>query len=468
MRRKIILSIILVLVLSIFVVPSYANQEIRVSVDEEYITFDVPPVIINGRTLVPLRAIFEELGVTTVWHSSTRTVTAKKDSITIELTIDSYEALVDGQVVELDVQGTIIDGRTIVPARFIAEALDAKVDWDAANRIVIVTSAEYLDETDLDSIDPPTKQILNSKQIGQLAESVVKIYVKDVDENYFSGSGFFYDEGEIATNYHVIKDAKLIEIEFDDGSIYTGEVEVIGYNKELDLAALSIAKETVPGLEFGDSEKIYLGQKVYAIGSPGGVINTLSSGFISAIRNQMIQINAPISQGSSGGALINEYGQVIGVTSLGILDEENLGYAIPINLFKSMDKIENLSLSEFRSAVDFLQTGETEEAYYKNLGMAMLDGEEVIYTDTFAADTSVAYVTGMLYSPLESTIIMSEWYYSEEGEEFIDSSEIETNESNAEFYFSLSKPDNGWPKGSYEVRLFINGEHQDTLKFWVE
>ena len=150
------------------------------------------------------------------------------------------------------------------------------------------------------------------------------------------------------------------------------------------------------------------------------------------------------------------------------MDEENLGYAIPINLFKSMGKNENLSLSEFRSAVDSLQKGETEEAYYKNLGMARLDGEEVIYTDTFAADTSEVYVTGMLYSPLESTIIMSEWYYTEEGEEFIDSSEIETNESNAEFYFSLIKPDNGWPKGSYEVRLFINGEHQDTLKFWVE
>src|SRR6056297_3428344 len=154
MRKKISLLIIIVLVFSLFIIPSYGNQEIRVVVDGDSISFDVPPIIINGRALVPLRAIFEALGVNPVWHSPTQTVTAQKDSKTVELTIDSHQAIVDGQVVELDVPGTIIDGRTIVPARFIAEALDAKVNWDAANRIVIVTSTEYLDETDLDSLDP--------------------------------------------------------------------------------------------------------------------------------------------------------------------------------------------------------------------------------------------------------------------------------------------------------------------------
>ncbi|MFP4457501.1 MAG: stalk domain-containing protein [Clostridia bacterium] len=459
MKRRVSLFILFILALSLLVVPSYSEQEIRVSVDGGYISFDVQPTIIDGRVLVPLRAIFEALDVIPVWHSSTKTVTAEKDSRTIELTIDSYQAKIDGEVVEIDVPGTIVDGRTIVPARFIAEALDAEVLWDAVDRIVIINSSEYQAEKQLNSLD--------FEQISQLSESVVKIYVENINGGYFSGSGFFYEDGKIGTNYHVIEDAEFIKVEFDDRSFYTEEIKVIGYNKELDLAALSIANMTISGLQLGDSEGISVGQSVYAIGSPGGVINTVSSGVISAIRNQMIQITAPISPGSSGGVLIDEYGDVIGVTSLGIIDKENVGYAIPINLFKSMDKDANLSLSEFRDASDSLENNESEEANYKNLAMARLEDGEAVYTDTFSTDTPYIYATGMLYNASGVTKLKSEWYYLEK-EEFIDSVEVETEESNAEFYFSLSMPDTGWPKGFYEVRLFIDGEYQESLEFKVE
>lgn len=192
-----------------------------------------------------------------------------------------------------------------------------------------------------------TNSKLNSEQIGNLAQSVVKIYVEDMDGNLSTGSGFFYESGKIATNFHVIDNAKVVSIEFDDGSKYTGEVKVLGYDIEFDLAALSINQSTVPGIKLGDSDKVTRGQNIYTIGSPAGLMNTLSNGLVSSIRNQIIQITAPISPGSSGGVLLDEYGAVIGITSSGIIEGENLGFAIPINIFKLMLKTHNYTLQEF-------------------------------------------------------------------------------------------------------------------------
>jgi len=91
-----------------------------------------------------------------------------------------------------------------------------------------------------------------------------------------------------------------------------------------------------------NSDDIKAGQKVFALGSPVGLQNTISDGIISNINqhigdNNFIQITAPISHGSSGGALVNEYGEVLGITSAGIDDAQNIGFAIPINIVKLFD-----------------------------------------------------------------------------------------------------------------------------------
>lgn len=198
--------------------------------------------------------------------------------------------------------------------------------------------------------DSPNAEVqgrLNSEQIGLLSKSIVKIYVEDTEGNYSTGSGFIYEKGKIGTNYHVVENAKKIEIEFDDGTYYKGEVSVIGYDKEKDLAALSISQTTAPVIALGSSEGLNRGQTIYTIGSPKGLMNTLSSGIISSLRVDSIQISAPISPGSSGGVLLDEYGKVVGITSAGILEGENLGFAIPINLFKNMTKNQSLSLTKF-------------------------------------------------------------------------------------------------------------------------
>ena len=113
---------------------------IDVTVDGELLEMDVAPTIEEGRTLVPMRAIFERLGAQVNWDEDTRTVTGVKDDTTIVLPLGDTEALVDGLQVEIDVPADTIEGRTMVPARFIAETLGANVVWEEETRTVVIES----------------------------------------------------------------------------------------------------------------------------------------------------------------------------------------------------------------------------------------------------------------------------------------------------------------------------------------
>ena len=105
---------------------------IKVYLDGEAVAFDVPPQNINGRILVPLRAIFEALGAETEWNGDTRTVTASKGGTLVTLTIGDTSPTVNGEVVALDQPGVVVEGRTLAPLRFVAEAFGGSVDWDGA------------------------------------------------------------------------------------------------------------------------------------------------------------------------------------------------------------------------------------------------------------------------------------------------------------------------------------------------
>jgi len=102
---------------------------------------DVPPQIVNGRTLVPMRAIFEAFGATVDWDADTRTAIATSHDTTIVLTLGSQIALVNGAEVELDVPAQAIEGRTMVPVRFVSETLDADVDWIPETQTVVIVTA---------------------------------------------------------------------------------------------------------------------------------------------------------------------------------------------------------------------------------------------------------------------------------------------------------------------------------------
>ena len=103
------------------------------------IAFDQIPVIEEGRTLVPLRAIFETFGAQVSWDAATSTVTAKKGDTEVKLTIDNKTAYKNGKAIELEVPAKIINGRTLVPVRFVSDCFDVKVEWDSNLSRVILT-----------------------------------------------------------------------------------------------------------------------------------------------------------------------------------------------------------------------------------------------------------------------------------------------------------------------------------------
>lgn len=113
---------------------------INVLLDGTALTFDVPPQMVDGRTLVPLRAIFEALGAEVDWNDATRTITATKDATTVVLALGSTTPTVNGQTVTIDVPAAAIDGRTLVPLRFVAESFGVEVNWDGDTRTVTITS----------------------------------------------------------------------------------------------------------------------------------------------------------------------------------------------------------------------------------------------------------------------------------------------------------------------------------------
>lgn len=117
-----------------------ATREIKVIIDGEIQSFDQAPIQKNGTTLVPMRAIFEKLGATIVWNAKDQSVTATKEDTSIYLKIGSKTAKVNGSSVALAVPAQIVDGSTMVPLRFIGEALGAEVKWDAGTRSVIIAT----------------------------------------------------------------------------------------------------------------------------------------------------------------------------------------------------------------------------------------------------------------------------------------------------------------------------------------
>lgn len=131
-------TIVFSLLLS-FIVATAAYAAPQVILDGQNLSFDVPPIIENGSTLVPLRVIFEALGADVQWDGNTQTVTATKSGTEIRLIIGGA-AYKNGQEVQLSVPAKIIEGRTMVPLRFVSEAFGCQVSWDGTTETITITS----------------------------------------------------------------------------------------------------------------------------------------------------------------------------------------------------------------------------------------------------------------------------------------------------------------------------------------
>lgn len=209
------------------------------------------------------------------------------------------------------------------------------------------------------SAAPPNRdpeEQLNISVYKKALPSVVNITSTAVAFDFFygpvpqegMGSGFVIDgEGHILTNYHVIENARRLEVTTSDKKKY--KAQIVGVDPAHDLAVIQIPSKSVPPAEIGDSKDLVVGQKVYAIGNPFGLSGTMTRGIISSIRSvrgpkgfidEAIQTDAAINPGNSGGPLLNSHGQVIGINSMiltgGAEQSAGIGFAIPVNTAKAV------------------------------------------------------------------------------------------------------------------------------------
>lgn len=131
-----------------------AAEPIRTFINGRELVTDVSPVLTGGRTLVPARAVFEALGATMDWDAATGTVVATRENRIIELQIDSRAAWVSGRLTILDVPARLVDGRTLVPLRFIGEALGAQVMWNQEQRAVLVDARYQVSRDEERTLQP--------------------------------------------------------------------------------------------------------------------------------------------------------------------------------------------------------------------------------------------------------------------------------------------------------------------------
>lgn len=175
---------------------------------------------------------------------------------------------------------------------------------------------------------------LSYEELAGMAGSVVMIVVfNEMREPFASGSGVLINnQGYILTNFHVIQGAAAFGVRLEEEQELRFTNELIKYHPENDLALIRISPVARRPIPIYRGERPVRGQKVVAIGSPLGLFNTVSDGIIAGFRNigykSMIQFTAPISNGSSGGALLNLYGELIGIVTAGYDEGQNLNLAV--------------------------------------------------------------------------------------------------------------------------------------------
>jgi len=234
-----------------------------------------------------------------------------------------YKLYRAGVLTGSDSKGTFYPGRTLTRAE--AAAIILRI-VDADTRIQLSLSPE-----------------LTAEQIYKKASPAV-FYVEIIDDNdkvLKTGSGFFISESGIAiTNYHVVIGATAIRITTDDGKVFD-VAGIYDYDWKMDTAIIQIDGSGFPYLELADPSLLLTGATVYALGSPLGLQASFSRGIVSQALREVegslfIQLDAAISSGSSGGALIDSTGKAVGVTCATMLRAQNINLAVPINFFEGL------------------------------------------------------------------------------------------------------------------------------------
>ena len=197
--------------------------------------------------------------------------------------------------------------------------------------------------------------VLTTAQIAKLVSPSVVVIQGKTDSGDVLGSGFIASkDGKIVTNLHVIRDMKTSKVQLANGEIFDTAL-VLATDERRDLAILKIAGFDLPVLELGNSDALAVGEPAVIVGSPQGLEGTVTAGILSSIRHsgdgfKILQTDAAVNPGNSGGPLVNNKGQVVGVVSFKLRSSENLNFAIPINYVRGLlnNLHEPMSLEQMR------------------------------------------------------------------------------------------------------------------------
>lgn len=183
---------------------------------------------------------------------------------------------------------------------------------------------------------------LSSKTIASKAfQSTVLISTIDKNGQPLAiGSGFVIDNGVIATNFHVIENSSGGFVKFIGKEKKYSIKGIIDKSEKYDLAIIAVETFSASKLTFGNYDNVAVGDQIYVIGNPNGLEGTFSQGIVSGLRkienDELLQITAPISPGSSGGPVLNQNAEIIGLAVASYKSGQNLNFAIPIKYLKSL------------------------------------------------------------------------------------------------------------------------------------
>ena len=199
---------------------------------------------------------------------------------------------------------------------------------------------------------------LTTAEIAKLVSKSVVVIQGKTDSGEVLGSGFLISkDGKIVTNLHVVRDMKTANVQLSNGYIFDS-LAVLATDERRDLAMVQVAGFDLPVLDLGDSDSVAVGEPLVIVGSPRGLEGSVTAGILSSVRDmgdgfKVLQTDAAVNPGNSGGPLLNDRGQAVGVVSFKLLSSEGLNFAIPINYVQGLLGNVHLpmTLSQMRSTL---------------------------------------------------------------------------------------------------------------------
>ncbi|MFF2017799.1 copper amine oxidase N-terminal domain-containing protein [Paenibacillus sp. NPDC058177] len=251
-RLTIILTIVTLTILSLAISTktNAASSEISVSIDSRPIYFDVAPQKLNGRVMVPIRAIFESLGAEVTWNNETQTITGTKEGNNMTLHVDAGAATMGGKTVQMDVPATKINGRVFVPTRFVAESFGADVKWDESNKKVTISTGAI-------APDGTYYFVYNSKKVTVADLTAIKLYI-----NKFRDSRNVLFDSTAYSNASQVYDALKAKQKQIGGSV-TG-VQIFGIEDDVPAFSYIHKVQVIPATERWNGVEFIQGTKYFS------------------------------------------------------------------------------------------------------------------------------------------------------------------------------------------------------------